>query len=142
MVTGSGSMVGFLGEELGVVWTVFLGAGPLRGSVGVQAGEGVQERQVYAGGGCLQAEPDEEEELEEEADEEEETRSSTAARGSMSGGGATLLGGPLGPGGPFWKARIFCSRVVNCRTRSGSYLLRKPRRVSQPPPTRTITCFP
>lgn len=86
---GRGSWVGFLGEE-GGVRRFFFGADtkPFRGSVGVPAGEGVQERHVRAAppADALQAEPeeDDEDELEEE---DEETRSSTAARGSMSGGG-------------------------------------------------------
>lgn len=82
VLMGRGSWVGFLGEE-GGVRRFLLKA--FRGSVGVPAGEGVQERHTPVTGG-LQAEPeeDDEDELEEE---EEETRSSTAARGSMSGGG-------------------------------------------------------
>lgn len=93
----------------------------------------------------MELEVEEDDEVEEDEDEdEEEMRSSTAASGSMSGGGggAVLVWWPPRPGGPFWKARIFCSRVVNCSTRRGSYFIRKPRRVSQPPPTRTITCLP
>lgn len=120
---GKGFWVGFLGEGRGIC-RIFLGAAAaFLGRVGVETGVQV----------ALEAEPEEDE-------EEDEGMRLTAARGSMSGGGAAAA--EPWPGGPFWYARIFCSRVVNWSTRPGSYLSRKPLRVSQPPPTRTITCFP
>lgn len=82
--TGSGSWVGFLGEE-GVNIRFFFGAGatPFLDRVGVQVGEAAWRRpEGPADGADLPTEP----ESDEDEEDEEDMRVLTAARGSMSGG--------------------------------------------------------
>lgn len=71
--------MGFLGED-DTIWRSFFStaAEPFLARMGVQAGEGMHERQLCPTGG---ADADEEQEEEEEA--EEEMRPLTAARGSI-----------------------------------------------------------